>query len=158
YESRTGAPPAAAPSIRKLARELGLDLTRVKGSESGGRIVMEDLRAYVQRLQQLAFREGAEAVSSSPTTAKPRPSDTVDFAKWGPIRREKMSSLRRVVSQRMVQSWTTIPKINQFADADITSILALRKNFAAAYDKKDAHLTLTSFILKAVANALQKHP
>ena len=158
YQSKSGAPPAAAPSIRKIARDLGIDLTRVKGSESGGRIVMEDLRTYVQRLQQLTFHESAEAVSSVTTTAKPRQADTVDFAKWGPVRREKMSSLRRTVSQRMVQSWTTIPKIDQFADADVTAILALRKKFAAAYDKKQAHLTLTPFILKAVSNALQKHP
>jgi pyruvate dehydrogenase E2 component (dihydrolipoamide acetyltransferase) len=158
YESKSGAPPPAAPSIRKIARDLGIDLTRVKGSESGGRIVMEDLRAYVQRLQQIAFRESAETVSSVPTTAKPRQADTVDFAKWGPIRREKMSSLRRIVSQRMVQSWTTIPKINQFADADISALLALRKKFTAAYDKKLAHLTLTPFILRAVSNALKKYP
>ena len=158
HQSQSGAPPPAAPSIRKIARDLGIDLTRVKGSESGGRIVMEDLRTYIQRLQQSTFHESAEAVSSAPTTAKPRQADTVDFAKWGPVRREKMSSLRRTVSQRMVQSWTTIPKIDQFADADVTAILALRKKFADAYDKKQAHLTLTPFILKAVSNALQKHP
>jgi pyruvate dehydrogenase E2 component (dihydrolipoamide acetyltransferase) len=158
YQSKSGAPPPAAPSIRKIARDLGIDLTRVKGSESGGRIVMEDLRTYIQRLQQSSFHESAEAVSSAPTTAKPRQADTVDFAKWGPVRREKMSSLRRTVSLRMVQSWTTIPKIDQFADADVTAILALRKKFAAAYDQKQAHLTLTPFILKAVSNALQKHP
>src|SRR5437879_8462570 len=58
----------------------------------------------------------------------------------------------------MVESWTTIPKINQFDEADITSLLALRKTHAAAYGKKGAHLTLTSFLLKAVAAALQKHP
>jgi pyruvate dehydrogenase E2 component (dihydrolipoamide acetyltransferase) len=119
---------------------------------------MEDLRAYVQGLQQIAFRESAETVSSVPTTTKPRQVDIVDFAKWGPVRREKMSSLRRIVSQRMVQSWTTIPKINQFADADITTLLALRKKFATGYDKKQAHLTLTPFILRAVSNALQKYP
>jgi len=158
YESKSGVPPPAAPSIRKIARDLGIDLTRVRGSESGGRIVMEDLRAYVQGLQQIAFRESAETVSSVPTTAKPRQVDTVDFAKWGPVRRDKMSSLRRTVSQRMVQSWTTIPKINQFADADVTALLALRKKFAAAYDKKQAHLTLTPFILRVVSNALQKYP
>ena len=158
YESKSGVPPPAAPSIRKIARELGIDLTRVKGSEAGGRIVMEDLRAYVGRLQQLAFQETSPAVSPAPTTAKPPHADAVDFAKWGPIRREKMSTLRRTVSQRMVQSWTTIPKINQFDDADITTLLALRKKFAGAYEKKQARLTLTPFILKVVARALRKYP
>src|SRR6266704_3274172 len=84
--------------------------------------------------------------------------EAVDFSQWGPVRRDKMSALRRTVSRRMVESWTTIPKINQFDEADITSLLALRKTHASAYGKKGAHLTLTSFLLKAVAAALQKHP
>jgi pyruvate dehydrogenase E2 component (dihydrolipoamide acetyltransferase) len=82
----------------------------------------------------------------------------VDFAKWGPVRREKMSPLRRTVSQRMVQSWTTIPKINQFDDADISALLELRKKYAPAYEKKQARLTLTTFVVKAVAGALRKYP
>jgi pyruvate dehydrogenase E2 component (dihydrolipoamide acetyltransferase) len=159
YESKSGAPPPAAPSIRKIAQELGIDLARVKGSESGGRIVMDDLRGYIERLQQIAFREMATPPTSeaAPKPA-PRHEEAVDFGKWGAIRREKMSNLRRTVSRRMVQSWTTIPKINQFDDADITALLALRKKFAEAYDKKQAHLTLTPFILKAVADALRKYP
>jgi pyruvate dehydrogenase E2 component (dihydrolipoamide acetyltransferase) len=69
-----------------------------------------------------------------------------------------MSSLRRTVSERMAKSWLTIPKINQFDEADITDLLALRKKYAPAYEKKKAHLTLTPFIVKAVANALRNHP
>jgi pyruvate dehydrogenase E2 component (dihydrolipoamide acetyltransferase) len=157
YKSATGAPPPAAPSIRKLARDLGIDLTRVRGSAAGGRIVPEDLRAYIRRLQQIAFEQpmsipGAQAVPTVSEAAR------VDFSQWGAIRREKMSALRRTVSRRMVESWTTIPKINQFDDADISSLLALRKKHASAYEKKGAHLTLTGFLLKAVAAALQKHP
>jgi pyruvate dehydrogenase E2 component (dihydrolipoamide acetyltransferase) len=69
-----------------------------------------------------------------------------------------MSPLRRTVSRRMVESWTTIPKINQFADADITALLALRKQHASAYEKRGTHLTLTSFLLFILARALKKHP
>jgi pyruvate dehydrogenase E2 component (dihydrolipoamide acetyltransferase) len=69
-----------------------------------------------------------------------------------------MSPLRRTVSRRMVESWTTIPKINQFADADITALLAMRKKHAPAYEKKDAHLTLTSFFLFILGRALKNHP
>ena len=69
-----------------------------------------------------------------------------------------MSPLRRTVSRRMVESWTTIPKINQFADADITALLALRKKHAPAYEKKGAHLTLTSFLLFVLGRALKNHP
>jgi pyruvate dehydrogenase E2 component (dihydrolipoamide acetyltransferase) len=160
YRSPSGAPPPAAPSIRKIASDLGIDLTRVKGSEAGGRIVLEDLRAYIERLQQLAFADKAPAAAEARSEApqKPAAGEAVDFSKWGPVRREKMSPLRRTVSQRMVQSWTTIPKINQFDDADITVLLALRKKYAAAYEQKQARLTLTAFIVKAVAGALKKHP
>lgn len=150
--------PPAAPSIRKIARELGIDLTRVKGSESGGRIVLTDLRAYVQRLQQLAFHDTKEPAAEVVPPSRQVQGESIDFSRWGPIRRERLSALRRTVSQRMLQSWRSIPKIDQFDDADITDLLALRKKYAPAYQKKGAHATLTSFLLKVVANALQKHP
>ena len=159
YESKSGAAPPASPSIRKIAGDLGIDLTRVKGSEPGGRIVLSDVRAYIQRLQRRSL-EGAKdrpATGSQPAPAAPQ-SESIDFAKWGPIRRERMSPLRRTVSRRMVESWTTIPKINQFDDADITDLLTLRKKHASAYEKKGSHLTLTSFLLRIVGNALQKYP
>lgn len=157
YESPSGAPPPAAPSIRKIAAELGIDLTRIKGSEAGGRIVLADLRAYLQRLQQLAFPQERSPTVSQPVPPTPQ-REPIDFAKWGSIRRERMSPLRRTVSRRMVESWTTIPKINQFDEVDITDLLALRKKHAPAYEKKGSHLTLTAFLLRAVGNALQKYP
>src|SRR5438445_4181971 len=104
YESQAGAPPPAAPSVRKIARDLGIDLTRVKGSEAGGRIVLSDVRAYIQRLQQMSL-EGVKdrpATGSQPAPAAPQ-SEPIDFGKWGPIRRERMSPLRRTVSRRMVE-------------------------------------------------------
>jgi pyruvate dehydrogenase E2 component (dihydrolipoamide acetyltransferase) len=131
----------------------------VRGSEAGGRINLADLRAYIQELQHIAFqRPAAKAASTANAPAAPSPAEAIDFAKWGPIRREKMSPLRRTVSRRMVESWTTIPKINQFADADITALLALRKKHAPAYEKKGAHLTLTSFFLFILGRALKNHP
>ena len=153
FESNSGAPPPAPPSIRKIARELGIDLTRVKGSEAGGRINVADVRAYIEGLQQTASHGPA------PTSASQlAPAEAIDFSKWGPIRRETMSPLRRTVSRRMTESWSTIPKINQFDDADITALLALRKKHSAAYEKKGAHLTLTSFLLFVLGRALKKHP
>lgn len=159
YQSRSGMEPPAAPSIRKMARELGIDLTRVRGSQAGGRIALEDLRDYVQRLQQIAFQRGETPPGppQEPTGATARPAEAIDFSKWGAVRREKMSALRRTVSRRMSQAWA-IPKINQFDDADITRLLALRKKYAAAYEKKQAHLTLTPFILAVIAKALRKYP
>ena len=152
YQSRSGNAPPAPPSVRKIAQELGIDLTRVRGTEAGGRIRMADVRAYIQQLQELEQPE----LSGQGAPATPR--EVIDFSKWGPIRREKLSPLRRTVSRRMLESWTTIPKINQFDEADITAILSLREKHTSAYEKSGARLTLTSFILLVLARALKKHP
>ena len=153
-EPISGEPPAAAPSIRKVARELGIDLRRIRGSERGGRIVMADVRAYIQRLQKLAFeaKPGAAPKAHSPAAER------VDFAKWGPVTRKRISSIRSVISQRMLESWTTIPHVTQFDEADITTLNELRKRYAPIYQEKGARLTLTSFVLKAVVATLKKHP
>lgn len=159
YESKSGAPPPTSPSIRKIARELGIDLTRIRGSEAGGRINLDDVRGYIQRLQegagQAAPAGAAAQPAGAPASAAP---EAIDFGKWGPVRREKMSPLRRTVSRRMVESWTTIPKINQFADADITNLLALRKKHAAAFEKNGGRLTLTAILLLVLGQVLKKHP
>jgi pyruvate dehydrogenase E2 component (dihydrolipoamide acetyltransferase) len=148
---------AAAPSVRKIARELGIDLSRVPGSERGGRIVMADVRRYIQRLQQVAHQPkvagAAPAAVVSPPVTEP-----VDFSRWGKVKTQKMSTLRRTISGKMVSSWTTIPHITQFDEADITDLLALRKRYAARYEKRGAHLTLTAFAMKALVPVLKKYP
>jgi pyruvate dehydrogenase E2 component (dihydrolipoamide acetyltransferase) len=156
YESKSGVPPPASPTVRKVAKDLGIDLHRVKGSEHGGRIVMEDLKAYVQRLQQRAGQPSATAQG----TAKPSapPAESVDFSKWGPVTKKPITNLRKTIGNKMVESWTTVPHVTQFDEADITNLLALRKKYAPAYEKKGAKLTVTSFIIKIVAEALKKHP
>jgi pyruvate dehydrogenase E2 component (dihydrolipoamide acetyltransferase) len=145
---------AAAPSIRKLARELGIDLTRVRGTERGGRIVMADLRAYIQRLQKLASQPREPAAPAKIRAA----AETVDFSRWGPIIRKPVSQLRKVISQRMAESWATVPRVTQFDEADITVLMELRKKYQAAYEAKGARLTLTPLALKAVVVALKRHP
>ncbi len=153
-------PPPAAPSVRKLARELGIDLTRVRGSESGGRIVLADLRAYVQRLQQVAFQAKPAAPAAPVATPGPKtpPTDRIDFSKWGPIERKPMSQLRRTISRRMVENWSTIPHVHQLDEADLTGVLELKQKYSAAYEQTGARLTVTSFVVKAVVIALKKHP
>lgn len=150
----SGPPPAASPDLRRMARELGINLRRVRGSGDGGRIVMADLRAYVQRLEKLAAVP--KSVANAPAAAAPV--ESIDFSKWGPITRQPRSSLRRTISRRMSQSWNAVPRVTQFDEADITALMELRKKFAPAYEKKGARLTLTSFALKAVASILKKHP
>ncbi len=154
-------PPAASPTIRKLARDLGIDLHRVRGSERGGRIVMSDVRGYIALLQQIADRaQGVAAIPPQEALAvqRPAPPQPVDFSKWGPVRTEKLSTLRRTISTRMVDSWTAIPHVTQFDHADITDVLALQKKYAGAYEKKKARLTLTPILLKALVKVLGLHP
>jgi len=155
-EGKPGTVPAAAPSIRKLARDLGIDLTRVRGSSRGGRIMLEDVRAYIQKLQRLATAPRGAAPAGAPGL-KPAP-EQVDFSKWGPISKAPLSPLREVIARRMAESWLTTPRVTQFDEADITALMALRKKYAAAYDQKGARLTLTSFALKVVVDTLKKHP
>jgi pyruvate dehydrogenase E2 component (dihydrolipoamide acetyltransferase) len=152
-EKKAQANVAAAPSIRKLARDLGIDLTRIRGSALGGRIVLEDVRNYIQRLQRLAFQPKA----GPGVPAKPAP-ERIDFSKWGPVTPKPMTPLRQVIARRMSENWNAVPHVTQFDNIDITDINALRKKYASAYEQKGARLTLTSFALRAVANALKKHP
>ncbi len=159
YESKSGMAPPAPPSIRKIAQQLDIDLTKVRGSEAGGRITLADLRAYIQRLQRFASQATpSSSTTTAPVTGTPAVAESIDFSNWGSIRREKMTPLRRTVSRRMIESWTSIPKINQFAEADMTTLLSLRAKHAAAYEKKGAHLTLTAFFLLILGRALKKHP
>ena len=153
HASASGAPPPASPTVRKIARELGIDLTRVKGSRRGGRIVMEDVRSYIQGLQQLAREPAAPAAAPAVDVFQ-----TLDLTKWGPSKRERMSPLRRTIAQRMTESWTTVPHVTQFDDADITDLMELRKRYAKAYDKAGARLTVTSFAIKAAVSALSRYP
>ncbi len=156
FEAKPGTVPAAAPSIRKLARDLGIDLTRVRGSARSGRIILEDVRAYIQKLQKLAAAPlGATPAGAAP--ARPVP-EQIDFSKWGPISKAPISSLREVIIRRMAESWITTPRVTQFDEADITALMALRKKYAAAYEQMGARLTLTSFALKVVADMLRQHP
>jgi len=154
-EPRPGVPVATAPSIRKLARDLGIDLTRVRGSARGGRILLEDVRAYIQRLQRLAAQPRTVPAPAAP--AKPPP-EQIDFSKWGPITKKPLSPLRQVIARRMWENWNAVPHVTQFDEADITALNALREKYAPAYKQKGARLTLTSFVVKIVADALKKHP
>jgi pyruvate dehydrogenase E2 component (dihydrolipoamide acetyltransferase) len=148
--------PAASPTLRHIARELGIDLRRIHGSENGGRIVMDDLRAYVRRLQQLAAQPRA-AAGATAAPSKP-PAEQIDFSKWGGVAKRPMTQLRKLIASHLTQSWNAAPHVTQFEEADITAIDALRKKHAAAYEKKGARLTLTALALKIVADALKKHP
>jgi pyruvate dehydrogenase E2 component (dihydrolipoamide acetyltransferase) len=153
-QNKPPVPPPASPSLRKLSRDLGIDLGRVKGSEPGGRIVLGDVRAYIQRLQQLAFA----AKPGKPGKAAKPLAESIDFSKWGPIRKQPLTQLRKTIAERMVESWTTIPHVTQFDEADISALMELRKKLSPAYEAKGGRLTFTCFALKIVAATLKKFP
>jgi pyruvate dehydrogenase E2 component (dihydrolipoamide acetyltransferase) len=153
---KAGFPAPASPSVRKLAGDIGLDLRLVRGSESGGRIVLEDIRAYIKKLQRQASKARTPFAGAAP---EPKAvAERIDFSQWGSITKKPFSPLRQTISRRMVENAASIPHVTQFDEADITTLTELRKKFAPEYEKKGARLTLTSFALKAVANTLKKFP
>ena len=140
---------AAPPSVRRLARELGVDLTQVKGSEAGGRITAEDVKTYVrERTRRLG----------SPSSRDGNDKGGVFTTMYGSERREALPSIRRKIVATMTQAWTTIPHVHQFQDADITDLLQLHKRYAPQFKQKGATLTLTILFLKAVTHALKLYP
>jgi pyruvate dehydrogenase E2 component (dihydrolipoamide acetyltransferase) len=136
----------AGPAVRRLARELGVDLARVRGTGPGGRIVREDVVAAVRQ----ASAQGP-SVRRSDSTATERDD-------WGPIRREQMSRMRKTIAANMVRSVQTIPHLTNFDDADVTELEHLRKASAAEYAKNNLKLTALAFVIKAVSLSLRQHP
>jgi pyruvate dehydrogenase E2 component (dihydrolipoamide acetyltransferase) len=148
------AAPVAAPSVRRMARELGIDLARVRGSEPGGRIVLGDIRAYIERLQKLTLKPKPGA---APAVEAPK-AERVDFAKWGPVRKQALTPLRQTIARRMLENWTSIPHVTQFDEADVSGLNELRQQYGPAYEQKGVRLTVTVFLLKALVDTLKKHP
>ncbi|MGB7768781.1 MAG: 2-oxo acid dehydrogenase subunit E2 [Verrucomicrobiia bacterium] len=146
--------PTAAPSVRRVARELGIDLSKVRGSEPGGRIVIGDVRAYIQRLMKAA----AKPASGAPGAPAKPPAEQIDFSQWGPVTKKPLTPLRQVIVRRMSESWNAVPRVTQFDEADFTQLNALRKKFGPKYEKQGVRLTLTPLVLKALVETLKKHP
>jgi pyruvate dehydrogenase E2 component (dihydrolipoamide acetyltransferase) len=136
----------AGPAVRRLARELGVDLARVTGSGPSGRIVREDVVAAVRRA-------GSGGVAVQQAVAGGGERD-----EWGPIHREQMSRMRKTIAANMVRSVSTIPHLTNFDDADVTELERLRKESAAEYAKTDVKLTALAFVVKAVSLSLRQHP
>jgi pyruvate dehydrogenase E2 component (dihydrolipoamide acetyltransferase) len=137
----------AGPAVRRLARELGVDLARVRGSGPAGRIVREDVIA--------AVRQAAGSGSGVRSRAESSATDRDD---WGPIRREQMSRMRKTIAANMARSVSTIPHLTNFDDADVTELESLRKASAPEYAKSNVKLTALGFVIKAVSLSLRQHP
>jgi len=137
----------AGPAVRRLARELGVDLARVRGTGPGGRIVREDVVATVR-----------QASASGPSLRPRADTGATERDDWGPIRREQMSRMRKTIAANMVRSVQTIPHLTNFDDADVTELEHLRKASASEYAKSNLKLTALSFVIKAVSLSLRQHP
>ena len=143
----------AGPAVRKLARELGADLTRVKGSGPKSRIVKDDVQAYVKSQLQQA-QQGASVGTGSGLPGVKLP----DFSQFGEIEKEAMSRMMSATATNMQRSWLNVPHVTQFEDADITDMEDFRKAQKAAGEKKGVKMTPLPFMLKACATALAELP
>jgi pyruvate dehydrogenase E2 component (dihydrolipoyllysine-residue acetyltransferase) len=167
--ARSQGPVPATPATRRLARELGVDLRAVNGTGPGGRVTDDDVRASAGATSRPAASEPARTSTASvpldePPAARPLASVGMQapplpkFEQYGPIERQPLSHLRRTIAERMTMSAMLIPHVTHFDRADITDLDALVRRNLEAGKARGVTLTLTSFLLKAVAAALGEHP
>jgi pyruvate dehydrogenase E2 component (dihydrolipoamide acetyltransferase) len=153
----TQSKPHASPSVRKFARELGVDLARVKGSGPKARIVHADVQAYVKGA--LAAVPAATPVAKSGALPFNLPAwPDVDFAKFGPVEVKPLTRLQKLSGPNLHRNWVSIPHITQFDEADITDLEAFRKSNTAETEKQGVKLTMLAFLIKACVTALRQHP
>ncbi len=160
--SATGVIPAG-PAIRRFAREVGVDLSRVTGTGEGGRITREDVLTVVRSANQAQSAAPAPAPASQPATQPATTSSTdrpgsVDADNFGAIHVERMSKIRKTIARQMHVSWSAVPRVTNFDDADITDLERLRRDSKEDYAAQGLKLTTMPFLIKAVATALRHHP
>lgn len=142
----------AAPSVRRLAREIGVNVNDIKGTGPGGRISLDDVKAYSKylhenRAQQVVTVAGAAHYEPLP-----------DFSKYGTIESQPMSNIRLKTAQHLSNAWQTIPHVTQFDKADITELEKFRKSYAKQAEKQGVKLTVTAILVKIITSALKKFP
>jgi len=155
----------AAPSVRRMAREAGVDLAEVRGSGPGNRITSEDITAAKERREAPGGEDKKEKEKKA--TGKPSKESAAaregaielpDFSQWGDTKKERMNTVRRITARTMTASWQQIPQVTQFDEADITQTEAFRQKHKDDFEKQGGKLTVTAILLKIAAFALQKFP
>jgi pyruvate dehydrogenase E2 component (dihydrolipoamide acetyltransferase) len=145
----------ASPSVRQFARGLGVDLARVTGSGPKGRILQEDVQAFVKQTL-------AGATPAATTTAggglSLLPWPTVDFAKFGPVESRPLSRIKKISGANLARNWVMIPHVTQFDEADITDLEAFRVTLNRENEKAGVKVTMLAFMIKASVAALKKFP
>jgi pyruvate dehydrogenase E2 component (dihydrolipoamide acetyltransferase) len=153
----SAAKPHASPSVRKFARELGVDLGRVHGSGPKGRILHSDVQAFVKG----ALAKGPAPVAAKAGGALPfnLPAwPEVDFAKFGPVESKPLARIQKLSGPYLHRNWISIPHVTQFDEADITDLEAFRKAQTVETEKKGDKLTMLAFMIKACVTALRQYP
>ena len=154
--SDTTAPIAAGPAIRRFAREVGVDLGTVQGSGQGGRITRDDVLAVVRHVSQtVANGQGDTAPKEHTGFDVPGESGQDD---WGPVSIESAARIRKAIAQQMSQSWSTVPRVTNFDDADVTELEQMRQASKSDYADRGIKLTSMPFLIKSVSMALRNHP
>jgi pyruvate dehydrogenase E2 component (dihydrolipoamide acetyltransferase) len=169
-----GLAPAATPATRRLARELGIDLTRIRGTGPGGRISDEDVRRAASGHAAAAAAPGASPAASTPSARPAVPSGPAEparplaapvalpplprFEQWGAVEREPLRGIRRRSAEHLALAWAVIPHVTQHDEADVTELETMRRRHQKRGGEGAADLTLTVFLVKAVALALRAHP
>ena len=138
----------AAPSVRRLAREIGVDITQVEGHGPGGRISSDDVKAHSKQLHQ------TRTASPAAAAAAPLP----DFSQWGEIERASMSKVRQITAERLSQAWSTIPMVTQFDKADVSDLEVWRKEHGKRAEAAGGKLTPTAILIKVLGAALKVFP
>ena len=152
--------PYASPAVRLFARELGVDLSRVSGSERGGRISREDVQGFVKQAMQGGAATGGGAAASAGGGLNLLPWPKVDFSKFGETETRELSRIKKLSGANLARNWAMIPHVTQFDDADITELEALRValNKESEKRKDGTKLTMLAFLMKAAVSALQQYP
>lgn len=144
-----GASVHASPSLRRLAREFGVDLERVRASGPNGRVTRDDLQSFVKGALAGAGAAGGFSVAPLPQ---------IDFAQFGPIERKPLSRIKRLSGPALHRNWVTIPHVTQNDDADVTDLEEFRKELNAEEANGGAKVTMLAFLMKAAVAALKEHP
>lgn len=144
----------AAPSVRRFAREIGIEINSVRGSGNNGRISIEDVKAYAKALNQQLQNGGVVGGSVVGVPRETLP----DFSKWGEIDRQPMSNIRRKTAEHLSYAWATVPHVTQFDKADITELEKIRKQFGKQVEAAGGKLTVTGILLKVIASAMKVYP
>ncbi|MHB8446738.1 MAG: dihydrolipoyllysine-residue acetyltransferase [Rudaea sp.] len=150
-----GKVPLASPVVRMIARELGVDLAQVTGSERNGRITKQDVRAFVKRLLEGG---GPARVAGGGGGLNLLPWPSVDFSKFGEVETRPLSRIRKISGANLARNWAMIPHVTQHDEADITDLEALRVQLNREHEKAGTKFTMLAFIVKAAVAALKKYP